>query len=204
MRMIGIFLTLSLSLLAARAVAGDACGVPACDPAGCGSADKCAHCGRECGCQERTCQLICGKEKVKKYCWEVKCEEFCPLLPGRRCDECDTCNGNGNECQSCQSACKGGEKCPNPTIRTPHCANARVKKTLVKKEYECERPKYKTVVQYLCPECASGCELGTPVPVEGGKPVTPTPAPVQPPAPQPKSAFTTPLPPVIGTSYTVK
>jgi hypothetical protein len=197
MRMIGIYLTLSLSLLAARAVAGETCGVPACDPAGCGSADKCARCGCETGCQQRTCQLICGTEKVKKYCWEVKCEEFCPLLPGRICDDCNDCNGNGNgPCQNCNNNSKCGEKCPNPTIRTPRTANARVKKTLVKKEYECERPKYKTVVQYLCPGCASGCESTAPTPANGPKPEA------TPPAPQPKSTFATPLPPVMRTSFT--
>jgi hypothetical protein len=80
-------------------------------------------------------------------------------------------------------------------INPPHCGNVRVKKTLTKKEYECERPKYKCVVQYLCPECA-GSNSAAPVPAEGGKP-TSAPAP----APQPKTTFSTPLPPVIGTAY---
>ena len=116
-----------------------------------------------------------------------------------------TATDNGNEpCQECQNACKGGEKCPNPIIRTPRTANARVKKTLVKKEYECERPKYKTVVQYLCPRCASGCEFGSPAPAEGAKPLAPAPAPTQPAAPMPKTTFTTPLPPVVGTAYVTK
>jgi hypothetical protein len=205
MRTIGLFLTLSLSLLAARAVAEEACGVPTCDPANCGSADRCARCGSECGgCQQRTCQLICGTEKVKKYCWEVKCEEFCPLLPGRLCDDCNECNGSSTEpCQHCKE-CKGGEKCPNPIIRTPHTANARVKKTLVKKEYECERPKYKTVVQYLCPSCAAGSGTTAPTPPEDSKPAAPAPAPAQPEAPQPKSTFTMPFPPVIRTAFAGK
>jgi hypothetical protein len=199
MRMIGIILTLSLSLLAAQAVAEEACG----GASGCGSADKCARCGTQCGCQQRTCQLICGKEKVKKYCWEVKCEEFCPLLPGRRCDEC---NNNSEPCRECQKACKGGEKCPNPRIVTPRTANARVKKTLVKKEYECERPKYKTVVQYLCPQCIGACESGAPTPVEGAKPVnsTPTPAPMPSEAPQPKTTMVAPLPPIAGSTYMIR
>jgi hypothetical protein len=196
MRILSLFLTLSLSLFAVQAIADDACGVPTCDPTNCGSPDRCAHCGRDCCCLERTCQLICGVEKVKKYCWEVKCEEFCPLLPGRLCDQCNSCGGS---CKECQNAGKCGQKCPNPTIHTPRTANARVKKTLVKKEYECERPKYKTVVQYLCPECDSGCH-GTPmVPAEGAKPEAPAPA------PQPaKSTFVAPLPPVINTSFLAK
>lgn len=200
MRMIGILLTLSLSILAAQAVAEEAgCG------ANCGSPNKCAHCGQNCACVQCTCQLICGKEKVKKYCWEVKCEEFCPLLPGRACEECNSCNEN----ESCPNAGKCGEKCPNPVIHTPHCGNARVKKTLVKKEYECERPKYKCVVQYLCPEC-SACNSNAapattaPAPAEGAKPATPAPAPELPPAPQPKTTYVAPLPPVIGTAYLTK
>jgi hypothetical protein len=196
MKILGLFLTLSLSLFAIQAVAGEPCTVPACDPADCGSADRCAQCGRDCRCLERTCQLICGVEKIKKYCWEVKCEEFCPLLPGRPCDQCNSC-GNGKACQNCPNAGKCGEKCPNPTIRTPRTANARVKKTLVKKEYECERPKYKTVVQYLCPECNAGCPQST-----GAAPSAPAQAPA--PAPQPKSTFVAPLPPVINTSFQSK
>ena len=157
MRMIGLVLTLSLSLLAARAAAEDACGVPACGPSGCGSANRCDRCGCECACQQRTCQLICGTEKVKKHCWVVKCEEFCPLLPGRLCDQCNACGNGAEPCRECQNACKGGEKCPDLRINEPRTMNARVEKTLEKKEYECERPKYKTVVQYLCPQCAAGC-----------------------------------------------
>lgn len=196
MRVLGIFLTIALSLLAIRAVAADACGVSACDPAGCGSADKCAQCGCECCCLKRTCQLECGKEKVKKYCWEVKCEEFCPLLPGRRCDDCKACDGNGDKSPN---ACRGGEKCPNPPIHTPRCGNARVKKILVKKEYECEQPKYKCVVQYLCPACAAGCNgTAVPPPAVDDKPQAPTPAP---PA---KTTLAIPLPPVIGTTLVTK
>jgi hypothetical protein len=194
-----MFLTLSLSLLAAQAAAAETSKDAACSSTACGSATKCARCGRECCCQERTCQLVCGKEKVKKYCWEVKCEEFCPLLPGHACDECTACRENG----ACQNAGKCGEKCPNPIIRTPHCGNARVKKTLVKKEYECERPKYKCVVQYLCPECAAGCQSVPPAPAEGANPATPAPA-AQPEAPQPKTTFTAPLPPVMGVSVLTK
>jgi hypothetical protein len=80
-----------------------------------------------------------------------------------------------------------------------------VKKTLVKKEYECERPKYKCVVQYLCPECNSGSGGAAPIPAEGAKPAAPTPAPAPdqlPPAP--KTTYFTPLPSVVGTSYATK
>jgi hypothetical protein len=201
MRTIGIFLTVSLSLFAARAVAEDACCAAACGANNCGSSNQCARCGRECGCMQCTCQLVCGKEKVKKYCWEVKCEEFCPLLPGRGCGERNAGEDGNGPCQNCPSAGQCGEKCPNPMIRTPHCGNARVKKTLVKKEYECERPKYKCVVQYLCPQCAARGESGV-APVDGAKPAGPSPAPVpnQLPARQPKTTFIAPLPPVVDAS----
>lgn len=201
MRMIGIFLTLSLSLIAAQAVAADGCG----ENSGCGSANQCARCGCQSSCQKCTCQLICGMEKVKKYCWEVKCEEFCPLLPGRPCQDCNS-SGNTEPCQECKNV-KGGEKCPCLHIVQPRTANARVKKTLVKKEYECERPKYKTVVQYLCPECAacgSTAAPVTPAPTSTEKPSNPTPAPEPPTAPPAKSTFIAPLPPVVGTSYVTK
>jgi hypothetical protein len=196
--MIGICLTLSLSLLAARAVAEDASCASTCGASNCGSQDQCARCGARCGCTKCTCQLICGTEKVKKYCFEAKCEEFCPLLPGHGCGERKSC------CENVEGKC--GEKCPNPLIRTPQCGNARVKKTLVKKEYECERPKYKCVVQYLCPECAACGGNTVPAPADGTKSASPTPAPTPAPpeAPQPKTTYAAPLNPVVGTSYVAR
>lgn len=193
MRMIGICLTLSLSLLAARAVAEDC--AAACGTTNCGSPEQCARCGVHCGCMKCTCQLICGTEKIKKYCFEAKCEEFCPLLPGHGCGERKPCSENAEG--------KCGEKCPNPLIRTPQCGNARVKKTLVKKEYECERPKYKCVVQYLCPECAACGGNTAPAPVEGAKPA-PAPTPAPPEAPQPKTTLVAPEPAVVGIAYPVR
>jgi hypothetical protein len=81
-----------------------------------------------------------------------------------------------------------------------------VKKTLVKKEYECERPKYKCVVQYLCPECAACGGNTVPAPADGTKSASPTPAPTPAPpeAPQPKTTYAAPLNPVVGTSYVAR
>jgi hypothetical protein len=201
MRLFGIALTFSLSLLAAQVLAADPCGVPACGATGCGSANRCDNCGCECACQQRTCQLICGTEKVKKYCWVVKCEEYCPLLPGNPFGHCD-CD-NGGTCQQCENAGKCGEKCPSLRINEPRTMNARVAKTLEKKEYECERPKYKTVVRYLCPQCAAGCTTVPVAPVENAKPNAPAPMPA-PEAPKPKTTLVMPLPSVIGTAYVQK
>jgi hypothetical protein len=42
-----------------------------------------------------------------------------------------------------------------PRMVEPKCGQTRCKKTLTRKEYECEVPSYKCVVAYLCPTCAS-------------------------------------------------
>jgi hypothetical protein len=95
--------------------------------------------------------------KETKTCWCVECKEICPLMPG-----CHTC-------------C---DKCP-----PPRCGNPKTVKKLVKKEYQVEKPVYKCVVQYLCPEC---CKGGSTVSVPTAAPNPPTssaiPAPPAPPS----------------------
>lgn len=166
MRIVGILATLVACLLLARPVqAGEGCGTPDC----------CAHCGCHGACQPKVCQLVCGVEKVKKHCWCVECEEFCPLLPGCGKPCCDSC------CEDCGPGCQDTccEKGQQPCLVPPKCGCMRTKKILIKKEYECEVPVYKCVVRYLCGSCCTNPEAT-------GPPVGPAPEPAPaPPAPLP-------------------
>lgn len=184
MRTLTVSLTMALGLLLARAGVAQDCGAGACR----GSANCCAHCGGSGPCLKKTCQLVCGVEKVKKHTFEVKCEEFCPLLPGRGCKTCDACDGKG--CPSCSKLGRGAQKCVTPPMVEPKCGATRTKKTLVRKEYECEVPSYKCVVVYLCSSCAK--QGGDPAPATAAPPaaadpayVAPAPAAPLPATPQP-------------------
>jgi hypothetical protein len=119
--------------LASPVWAGESNGI---DPNCCGTAAKCARCGRECPCH-KVCRLVCDVKKVEVTCFEVQCEDFCAPLP-RLC-------GHG-----CCSDC--GHGACNP----PKCGNVRTKKTLVKRTVTKEVPTYKCVVEYLCSDCCSG------------------------------------------------
>lgn len=200
MKMIHVMFTLAAVALAApTARAGDGCG-----PESCGAPNHCARCGCHAACHERTCQVVCEMKTEIKTSWCVKCEEFAPLLPGRRCCECgcDSCgNGNGcgagESCSTCEKCAKCGgrcEKCAPP----PRCGETRVKKTLVKVEREVKVPVYKCVVKYLCNGCdaAQGPGDVTPKPA----PVAPAPAvmpkPIAPPVPKHAAVDLAPLPPI--------
>jgi hypothetical protein len=182
MRTVGISLTMALSLLLAQAGSAQEC----CEKGGCGSENCCARCGAQGPCMKKTCQLVCGVEKVKKYAFEVKCEEFCPLLPRCGGRSCDCCDGKG--CETCCKLPRGAEKCATPRMVEPKCGHTRCKKTLTRKEYECEIPSYKCVVVYLCPRCACQGDDSTAAPAAPPPAVAPVPAP---PAPIPSA----PLPP---------
>ena len=146
--------------------------------ASCGTPDCCAQCGGRKACQKKVCQVVCEIKKEKKYCWSVQCEDFCAPLPNLPCRECcDKCGGDPAKCGSC---C---EKCVTP----PKCGKVRTKMTLVKKEYEVEKPVYKCVVKYLCNDCCdSGPAEGTP-PAAPAAPSQPSGTPTLAPAPMPKS-----------------
>jgi hypothetical protein len=214
MRTSVLSLSLAVGLVLAGAAMADqgACAPAGCDP-GCGSPTCCSHCGRHCGC-EKYCKLVCETREVKKTVWEVKCEEFCPLLPGPHC--CCDCGGacpSGQ--QRCEKCCKdccdpcAVEKAKN--YFTPKCGHTRCKKTLVKKEVTCKVPAYKCVVVYCCPSCAAQTESKA-VPAPGPAPakdvpIVPSPSPSQektptiappkpelpPPPPPPKTADISPL-----------
>ena len=148
-----------LMLLPAAAQAGN-CDSDGCGPQACvGSADCCADCGGCRPCQKKVCQVVCGTEKVKKYCWACVCEEFCAPLPGGRA--CSSC---------CDSGCDG---CCGRPPAPPRCGPVRTRKKLMMKEYVCEVPVYKCVVKYLCHDCCNGCGEGD---EEAGLPDAPIPA----------------------------
>jgi hypothetical protein len=132
------------------ATADDGCGGPAC----------CARCGRHAACVQKVSQVVCEIKKETKTCWNVECQEVCPLRPA--------CHHGCCEC-----------------VPPPRCGNPRCVKKLVKQEYQVAVPVYKCVVLYLCPQC---CREGSaPAPattdVAPGAPEPPTaPAPPPPPA----------------------
>jgi len=84
----------------------------------------------DCGCEvecprcNHVCKLTTEKETEKKHCWKVKCEPIC--IPGIRFP---------------------WEKCCKPK-----CAKLKYVNVLEKREYECERCKYK-----FEPVCTGGC-----------------------------------------------
>lgn len=150
-RTLGLSVAIAACLVfAGQASAGDCCGAPDC----------CAACGGRRPCQKKVCEVVCGTETVKKYCWCVEHEEFCVPLPGcgprrRTCVSCDAPNCDG----SCDTCCESGGKRSwfSICLVPPKCGRVRCRKKLVKKEYECEVPVYECVVKYLCGDCSSGC-----------------------------------------------
>lgn len=191
MRTVLRWVTLAVVALAARtAAAGECqtgCPAPCAAQAACGDGHKCGRCGG-CGpCVAKTCQLQCGVEKVKKYCWVVECSEFCPLLPGcgKDCGGCGQCSNCNDGCAagcaaSCDQGC-GGDCGPPKKYVTPRCTHPKCVKKLVKKEYDCDVPVYKCVVVYLCDSC---CNAQQPAPAAApAVPAAPAAPAVPPPLP---------------------
>jgi hypothetical protein len=115
----------------------------------CGGARNCGSCGKS------DCQVVCEMKTVKKSCWVVECEQFCPTLPN--CPKWSFCGlsfcGSKKARGSCDktAACGDcGKGCNARPMVPPKCAKSRTIKKLVKKEYTCEVPVYK------CTACA-GC-----------------------------------------------
>ena len=142
---------------------------------------------------------------VIKVVWEVKCEEFCPLLPGCPCEGCKcggcqgACGGQSGQgcaegacCGHCQKSCDPCAVEREKNYVTPTCGKPRCKKTLIKKEVVCMVPHYKCVVEYCCQSCGSSS-----IPTEKA---VPSPAPALkalPAPPAPKTTASAPLPPTI-------
>ena len=79
----------------------------------CGAPDCCANCGSR-GCCEKYCRVVCEMKEVKKIVWVVKCEDFCPLMPGcpLHCEEgCESCGKEGCKASSCEGCGKYCNPC---------------------------------------------------------------------------------------------
>lgn len=142
-------LSVFLGLTGRAAIAADCSGEGTC----------CDRCGCHAACVQKVCQVVCEMKKETKTCWNVECQEVCPLMPGCRCGSCDC-------------------KCPPP----PRCGNPKCVKKLVKKEYQVEKPVYRCVVKNLCADCCGGGSGGAVVPTSAPK-MQVKPAPAIPPAP---------------------
>jgi hypothetical protein len=161
-----------------------------------GSAQCCGECGRKARC-EKYCEVVCETREVKKVVWEVKCEEFAPLLPavalGCRCEHDGSCDG----CAECNHGrCAANDPCAGKAhkrVEPPECGHVRCRKILVKKEVVCKVPVYKSVIVYCCAGCGVDCAAapGAPGAIPPPRPVPPPPAPAgsekNAPAPLPKS-----------------
>jgi hypothetical protein len=98
-----------------------------------GAPVACSHCG----CHEqvrKVCRLVCEIEEVKKVTYCCEAEDFCIPGPSHNC--------------GCQEI--------------PSCGEVRTRHKLVKKEEVKKAPKYKCVVEYLCPHCCAGRGSCTP------------------------------------------
>ena len=163
-------LSLAIGLLGSVAYAGDACSAPGARDPGCGpSCEKqcfynCKECPK-CG-SKLVCKVVGETKEVKKTVYTVKCEPFCPSLPGcgRDCGcgdpGCGGCDGGGcadrscGKCKSCSDPCAAEYA---KKIVPPKCGIVRCKKTLEKKEVTCKVPGYKCIP--VCP-CCDPCGKG--------------------------------------------
>ncbi len=183
--------------LALPAEAQQACG-PA-DPGCCTSAGKCCHCG-SCAPCKKVCRIVCEMKKVEITCWDVECEDFCPLLPRLGRDPCSPsassdCTPEPSCCGSC-GPCTSG--CPERCIKPPKCGLMRTKKKLVKRTVTREVPVYKCVVECVCCDCRGGEKGGVPteaepaLPPEAPPPMKAVSSETIPPAPIPASSISAP------------
>lgn len=119
----------------------------------------CAHGDCDGRCEEyASCRVDVSREKVKKHCWEVKCEQICipPIqFPWQKCHQCGS--------KSCN--------CEQPT----GCGRVITVRRLVRREFECNECKYDWKLESPCGgDCAAGknSDAGQ---VESGKPLLPAP-----------------------------
>jgi hypothetical protein len=93
-----------------------------------GAPGSCRHCGC-CEHVRKVCRVVCEMEEVKKVAYCCETEDFCIPGPSHKC------------------GCK----------EIPSCGEVRTRHKLVKKEEVKMVPKYRCVVEYLCPHCCAGC-----------------------------------------------
>jgi hypothetical protein len=99
--------------------------------------DQCA-CPGHC---RKVCRVICEMVETTRVTYDCKCEDICIPGPSKRC---------GTECVPDG---RGGHIRKHKFI--PSCGTVKSVKKLVKKEEVVKTPKYKWVVEYLCPSCTS-------------------------------------------------
>jgi hypothetical protein len=111
------------------------------------AANTCPQCGC-CECK-KCCRLVCEMKEVTKTHYCCKCEDFCVLGPSKRCTSCCSCNCG--HCAECRSSW------------IPTAAYVKTKHVAEKKEEKIQKPTYRFVVEYVCPQCgcASPCGCGS-------------------------------------------
>jgi len=172
--------TLFMSMAAILLVAGSAQAIERC-----GSVGDCVCCGK------KNCRVVCEIKTVKKHCWVVECEQFCPTLPAcpNWCWSCFSFGGDKGSCGACRddsgccddACCEAGcgkgcgqSRCSQ--MVPPKCGKMRTRKTLTKKEWEEEVPVYKCAA---CAGCGNGCyEAAAPFAEPAEAPATVTRAPL--------------------------
>ena len=118
----------------------------------------CVHCGCSCACQ-KVCRLVCEDKKVDVVCWGCVCEDFCLSKhnkPG--CVHCETV------CAKCDEPHDPKAPCVQPkrfvwTEWIPGCATMHTKKKLMKKTEKVTVKSFKWVVEDLCSQCESQCDV---------------------------------------------
>jgi len=176
MNRFGTTLAAVLGLLLGQAAYAQQCCGPTQEPA-CGSVDCCGRCGCHAPCQ-KVCKLVPEMREVKKTVWVVKCEEFCPTLPGCGHGGCCGCK----DCGGCREAC--GEGCceagcgPTPCHVPPKCGHVRCRKILEKKEITCKVPSFKCVPVYACSGCYQACCAEAEQAAAAARDIAPAPAPL--------------------------
>lgn len=118
----------------------------------------CSHCGC-CQCCCKVCRLVCEEKKVDVICWGCVCEDFCIAKHDVPC--CEHCE---TVCVQCGEPRDPKAPCVQPkrfvwTEWIPGCATMHTKKKLMKKTESVKIKSFKWVVEDLCKECESACDV---------------------------------------------
>jgi hypothetical protein len=116
----------------------------------------------QCGCCEcrKCCRLVCEMKEVVKTTYCCKCEDFCVLGKSTR----SNCDCNCGHCPECRSF-----------SWIPTAAYVRTRHLPEKQETKVQKPTYRFVVEYICPECGCAAPCASSG-SDGYKDVTPRPS----------------------------
>jgi hypothetical protein len=118
----------------------------------------CTHCGCSCECR-KVCRLVCEDKKVDVICWGCICEDFCLAKHDKvRCVHCETVCAKCNEPHDPKAPCV----LPKRFVWKewiPGCATMHTRKKLMKKTEQVTVKTFKWVVEDLCPQCESQCDV---------------------------------------------